>query len=226
MIQFSITSPEGYWIRFGLGVDRNSTTDGFTISGAYGIIEDQFMAEDSEMQTDSQNDYKMTVSGSSIKTFAVTRNLDSSDSLDFKILDGEIMITYSYGEGTEFTKESTVFEGEFTLAVKSKLRDVFLVHNITRELDGGGSSDTILLHGLLTYIAWDIFSMMLILSGRYSKYFYSFRIYMHTVLGIATLVFNIIGVGYGTGESESVNGLGDSHTSIAGIVTAWTIATC
>jgi hypothetical protein len=232
-IQFAITLPESYWIRFEFGSNAG-TTDGFTISGEYNTIEDQFKTEDSEIQTDLINNYKMKVSGSGIKTFTVTRklsilpteNLNSLERSDFDIQDGELNIVYSYGNGTSYSDESILSTGLFTLMIKSKVSDAFLVHNLTRKLDGEGSSDDILLHGLFTYIAWDIFSVLLILSGRYSKYFYSFRIYMHTIIGILTLIFNIIGVGFGSGESDSVNALGDSHESLSGIVTAWTITTC
>jgi hypothetical protein len=220
-IEFSITSLAQYWIRFELGFTQRI----FTVSGELDTIEDQNRVGNLTVQTDMLNDYTMLVSGSGPKTYMVVRNMNPLDSSNLKILDGELNIKYLYGNGAHFSEESTVSEGDFTVLIRSKVRDVFLVHSLTRKLDGEGSSADILLHGLFTYFAWDIFSMFLILSGRYSKYFYLFRMYAHTTLGFGAMIFNIIGVGYGAGPTDSVNALGDSHTSIGGLVTVWAIVT-
>ena len=46
------------------------------------------------------------------------------------------------------------------------------------------------------YIAWNWFSLLLIISGRYAKYFYSVRIWIHGILGLLAVIFNLIGVSF------------------------------
>ena len=68
----------------------------------------------------------------------------------------------------------------------------------------------------------------LIIPGRYFKYFYSFRAYVHASLGLLTLIFNTVTV-ISRGEASTPwppkNFLEEEHTSIIGVFLWWALIT-
>lgn len=222
-ITFKIEAPSTGWVGFGFGTGMTNT-DMFVItaSGGAGTITDRFSTGHTTPGLDSVNDYTMTtVTSGSTNTYTVTRNLNTGDSNDYIIKDGETKMIYSYGTGTALSYHGTGNYGSLKLTVKSDKRTV--------SIEGGSynyDTDKAIVHGLLLYIAWSWLSFILIISGRYSKYFYVFRMYIHSIVGIVALVMTLIGVA-GFGEFDrpraSVNKLGDAHKGLGSIVLYWTI---
>lgn len=216
LLQIEITTTTNRSIVLGFE-DSNLSVDAFIIEPRLEIptISDLFLNDKGQFEYDTENNYKIeTKRVEEEVTYTVTRKIDTKDKLDCIFKDGE---------------NSMFFSSSFESLSEIKDLDTFPVgvNMINRRLDSGGSSsnasEKALLHGLFTYIAWDWFSLLLIVTGRYSKYFYTFRIYVHGVLGLLAVLFNIIGVAFSGIDTDrkSANSLGDVHTGLAGVVSWW-----
>ena len=73
-----------------------------------------------------------------------------------------------------------------------------------RRLDSG-NSDSLKIHGIGLYVAWTLLSYMMLITGRYMKIFYWWRMILHTVLGVGILILTIIFVGMADGDGKSSN---------------------
>lgn len=222
-IIFKVEAPNTGWVGFGFGTGMTNT-DMFVItpSGGSGTITDRYSTGRSTPGLDTTNDYTMTtVASGSTNIYTVTRNLNTGDLNDYVIKDGETKMIYAYGTGTALSYHGEGNYGTLKLTVDSANRSV--------AVEGGAyeyNTDNALVHGLLLYIAWSWLSFILIITGRYSKYFYVFRMYIHSIVGIVVLVMTLIAVsGYGSSDRPrpSLNKLGDSHTGLGSIVLYWTI---
>lgn len=222
-IVFKIEAPSTGWVGFGFGTSMTNT-DMFVItaSGSTGTITDRFSTGRSAPGLDTTNDYTMTtVTSGSTNTYTVTRNLNTGDSNDYIIRDGDTNMIYSYGTTAAMTYHGNGNYGSLKLTVSASSRSV--------SIEGGSfnfDTDNALVHGLLLYFAWGWFSFLLIVSGRYSKYFYVFRLYLHATVGLLTEVLTLIAI-LGFGESDrpraSLNKLGDSHRKLGRAVIFWNI---
>ena len=173
----------------------------------------------------SFNDYSISTAASgSNNIYTVTRNLDTGDSThDYTIVDGSNNIIYSSTTSSTIVYHGAGNYAAFSIVVDSSAQTVELSSG---SLDVDTENATI--HGLLMYFAWGVFSLILVLSGRYFKYFYAFRIYVHSFVAIVVLIFNIIAISeYGNSSRPrpSVNKLGDKHESLGRAVVFWTIGT-
>ena len=188
-------------------------------------MEDRFSTGHPTPYIDTTNNYKaFTVTSSGgVNTYTFNRDLNTGDSQDYVILNGKTNLIYSYGGGVLYSQHAGGAYGSLSVTIDTTTLDVSF---------GSGSIslniDQTLIHGLLTYVAWGWFSFFLIISGRYSKYFYTSRTYFHAALGILAFLFNIIAVaGFGSGSlvRPSANSLGDKHANIAGVVSLWAAVT-
>lgn len=216
LIKFEISTKDFGVRGYGFGKSMENL-DLFLIEddGTDVMITDMSTNSVGKLSPDTSNDYTLRTSiVGDLRIYTVTRKPDTHDFEDERIYEGENPMLYFYSKESP-TSLSEMSQETFTLTVEQVDR---------RMLASGGSSTShkALMHGLFCYIAWDWFSFLLIITGRYSKYFYSFRIYLHALIGVLACVFNIIGVAYaGIGYTNSQNSLGDAHTGLAGIVTAW-----
>jgi hypothetical protein len=216
LLQIEITTSRNSSIIFGFE-DKNLPVDGFIIEPQLenATVSDLFKNDQGVLEYDTENNYKIVTKRVDQEvTYIVTRKFDTKDPLDHFLKDGDNSMFFT----SDFESLDNIKDlKSFPVGIKI----------INRRLDSDGdsskASENALLHGLFTYIAWDWFSLLLIVTGRYSKYFYTFRIYVHGVLGLLAVLFNIIGVAFSDIETDrkSANGLGDAHTGLAGIVTWW-----
>ena len=188
-------------------------------------MDDRFSTGHPTPTIDTTNDYTgfAVTSSGGVNTYTFNRNLNTGDSQDYVILNGKTNLIYSYGGGVLYSQHAGGAYGSLSMTIDTATLDVSF---------GSGSLslnlDQTLVHGLLTYIAWGWFSFFLIISGRYSKYFYTFRTYLHAALGILAFLLNVIAVaGFGSGSlvRPSANSLGDKHNSISGVVSWWAAVT-
>ena len=224
LIQFKISVPENNkWVLIGFG-NETTKADFFLIESEFSTTTITDMEFNSEGQgiIDINNDYVLkTQIKAPTKIYTVTRRLNTQDKSDYVIKDGHNSIFIAFGsDSTPRFLEDVVYQ-HFMLEVAT------LNRNLATSGSTSNSQDKALLHGLFTYVAWNWFSLILIISGRYSKYFYSFRIYLHGVVGVLALIFNLIGVAFsGIDHYNSQNLLGDAHTGIAGVVSWWAGGMC
>ena len=222
-IEFVITAPSTGWCGFGFGSTMTNTDMFVAESTGSGVtFTDRYSTSQSAPGQDTTSHITGSTSTSgNTNTYTISRNLNTGDSQDYAITDGSHNMIYSYGSSTSMSYHGAQNYGAITLTIDSTTRAVSIS-------SGSVSIDTknATIHGILLYFAWGVFSFVLVVSGRYFKYFYLFRIYVHAIIGILVLILSIIAVG-GYGESgrtrKSVNALGDAHTGIGGLVITWTI---
>ena len=223
-MKFEISVPENNkWTILGFG-NETKEADFFLIESEteFTTITDMEFSSEKQGIIDISNDYVLkTEIKTPTKIYTVTRRLNTQDESDYEIKDGENPIFIAFGsDSTPEFLEDVAYE-HFILEVATINR------NLATSSSTSDSQNKALLHGLFTYISWNWFSLILIISGRYSKYFYSFRIYLHGVVGVLALIFNLIGVAFsGIGHYNSQNLIGDAHTGIAGAVSVWAGAMC
>ena len=92
----------------------------------------------------------------------------------------------------EYQNEVFPFEN-YNISEKSET--IFFKINLNtrefRRLDGGEEGD-LKSHGIGLYVAWTLLSYMMLITGRYMKYFYLWRMILHTALGVIILILTII----------------------------------
>ncbi|CAI2385131.1 unnamed protein product [Moneuplotes crassus] len=238
-MRWEITTADTNWVAIGFGTSMTNV-DMITIQneGTW-TVEDRYSTGHSLPPADTTNNvnnFAVSMSGST-NTYTFERALNTGDSQDFTVSDelsnqfcsktmdaGCINMIYGYGNGANFAKHSVGAYGQFNFTIKAATRDVFIGEDSTVKVD----TEQTLVHGLLNYIAWGWLSFLLIVTGRYSKYFYSFRTMLHGLVGILALVFTLVAVlGYGKGgrTRASLNSMGDEHKSISGVVSIWAAIT-
>lgn len=246
-ITFKISAPRNGWIAFAFG-DRMKNQDGFiikTVEGKSSLLDVKSLIN-GQVEESIQNNYRLEATSlEDHNEYRVTRTLDAKDSHEFELIDGDHSMMYAYGSlpvNLTMTEESIddylsslsditlkrYDAGEFTLMIDILKRDVGLKSPLTNPTMSKRmlmDSDT-RFHALVSYLIWGIVSFFVVATGRFTKYLFATRMWVHTIFGIAILILNIAVSGIKPHESESVNTLGDNHTGIAGTVTAFTIGEC
>ncbi|CAI2386462.1 unnamed protein product [Moneuplotes crassus] len=219
LVKFEITVPkEVKWIVIGLG-NQTKESDLFMIEHdqQHTAVMDMYSDGQGRIFTDNTNDYLLKIESTDNDiSYSVTRKLNTEDDQDTVIVNGFNDVFFAYGSGESPSELIHLDADSFVLEIAT----------VNRNLSSGPATsktkETALLHGLFTYIAWNWFSLLLIITGRYSKYFYSVRIWVHFVLGLLAVIFNLIGVAFSdVGYENSQNALGDAHTGLAGVVSWW-----
>lgn len=225
-IEFEITAPSSGWVGFGFGTSMTNC-DMFTIeaSGGPGTITDTYSSGHAPPSTDSTNNIALSTSTSgATNVYSVTRDLDTTDALeDYIIVDGSNNIIYAWSSSTTVAYHGAGSKGALTLTIDSVTQTAALSSGSIKYDTKNATA-----HALLLYFGWGVLSFILVVSGRYSKYFYSFRIYIHTAAGLTVLLFTIIAVAkFGSSDlpRASANSLGDKHTSLGSAVIILTIIT-
>jgi len=125
----------------------------------------------------------------------------------------------------EYQNEVFPFEN-YNISEKSET--IFFKINLNtrefRRLDGGEEGD-LKSHGIGLYVAWTLLSYMMLITGRYMKYFYLWRMILHTALGVIILILTIIFVSM-AGENEGkskINSFGKAHGSFSSLTYPWLI---
>jgi len=203
-----------------------TNTDMFSIEnpGTW-TVQDRYSVGRSLPPLDTTNHYSgftQTLNGG-INTFTVERDLDTGDAEDYQIIDGKSNLIYSYGTAATFGIHGTGVYGALSMSIQAATRTVIIG-------EGTINSDTeqTLIHGLLNYIAWGWISFFLIITGRYSKYFYTFRTFLHVGLAFLALIMTVVSVlayGEGARKRPPKNDLGEEHTSLSGVIVWWSIVT-
>jgi NAD(P)H-flavin reductase len=221
-IQFEITANNTYWVAFGFGSNTMTNSDMLSITGTLTTVEDRYSTGRSFPAFDTTSHYTLTsVTGINPKVYTVTRLLSTGDiAQDYIIPDGVTEIIYAWGSSSTFGKHGTGNIGNLAMNITAATRDVSIQDGTV------SSNDNAIIHGLLNYFAWSWLSMLLIISGRYSKYFYTFRMFVHVLSGLAVLILTLVAIyGYSSFARPypSANSLGDKHTSLANVIIAWTV---
>ena len=87
----------------------------------------------------------------------------------------------------------------------------------------GSSLDSNQIHGIGLYSAWCWLSYFMLITGRYMRCFYLWRMILHTFLGIAILILTIVFINQQDGDGEGTNSFGEYHESLAVLTLPWII---
>ena len=214
-IKFTITAGTSGWVGFGYGTCM-CTNDMFVIevsAAGTATINDYTMNYHSNPNMDAVNDYTLsTVTSGSTNTYTVTRLLNDGDANDYVFKTGTVNIVYAWGSTTAMNNHGSKF-GSFSIVLN--------LSTGTTSVSSTGSITTddspAVKHGVLLYIAWGWLCFFLIVTGRYSKYFYFVHTFLHVAFALLILLFTLIGV-YAikdiTAYSSTSGGLTKEHKSL------------
>ena len=211
-IKFTISAPESNkWIMIGLG-NETKEADFFLIESGLNTttITDMEFNNKSQGVIKINNNYSLrTEVEEDTSIYTVTRSINTQNDNDFTISDGKNSIFVASGPDStpEFLEDMSYENIKLEVAT---INTDDIISETESEIQANA-----LVHGLCAHISWNWLSLILIISGRYSKYFYSFRIILHAIAGILVLILNFIGSTYYTEmeDENSQNFIGDAHTT-------------
>lgn len=229
-IEFHITAPKQGWIALGFGSKmRDANVFIITSNGENSTIHYGYNPKTKETSKISENPYSLSVkSEGDYNVYTVARKLKSKNENDYQIQLGNHEMVYAYGADSENIDYQSGNEGEVIMAVTEELRIVRFEFPTTNEevkrrnLAGGGD----IVHGILSYLAWCVLTILLVITGRYGKYFYITRNWIHTIIGIIVFILTVIVVAVTASGSDSLNGFGSAHKGIGGMLVIPTIIVC
>ena len=208
-IEYIITANSTGWVGFGYGSNMGRN-DGFYIyaNGGAGTIFDIKFNRHNYPNIDTVNDYTISTSTSgSTNTYTVTRLLNDGD---YKIVNGTNNMIHAWGSGTLSDRGDN--DLAFGMIVDLSSGSVQITGGIITIDD----SDT-KKHGILAYVAWGWISFFLIITGRYSKYFYVVRSFLHAVFAVTILLIALTAV-YSIDDIETYSTtssfLGENHKEL------------
>jgi len=108
--------------------------------------------------------------------------------------------------------------GAFQLKIDQNLRIISLYHSNLADTE---VKRKFFLHGLIMSIAWGFLPIFMIISGRYMKHLYTFRMWIHRFVGA---VIQLLTVAYFiyfwlTEHGKSSEDLGQYHNFLGQIIT-------
>lgn len=102
----------------------------------------------------------------------------------------------------------------------------FTIDMQKRQLKGGSSDGgtQIKVHGIGLYIIWTCLSYLLLITGRYMKVFYQWRMLFHIFIGLVVLICSFIFIAFGNGgKSDKANSFGKAHKAFGTLIYQWMI---
>jgi glucan phosphoethanolaminetransferase (alkaline phosphatase superfamily) len=93
---------------------------------------------------------------------------------------GTVDMKYAFGKGGKIDYHGPMQYGVFKLDINTNLRVAYLYNS---ELDHTEITEKFYLHGVVMYITWGVLPLLMVISGRYMKHLYSFRMWIHRLVG-------------------------------------------
>lgn len=192
-IIYQVEVPQGYW--FGLGFGTSMTNASILVVNANEefnppLLNDTFAKGHGFPRLQDVNIYKLLSSElteEGIWILEISRPIvyqegDRNDTLRF---DSRIDMIYAYGESS-FARHSRTNRGFFSMRLNSQSRLI----TFKQFADAGDVYYKI--HGIIMYITWSILTFLAILSGRYMKHLYNFRMIIHASVGTLIMSNTVI----------------------------------
>lgn len=127
---------------------------------------------------------------------------------------------YSWGDGDKMKYHGPMQYGGFKMTINQDFQSVSFDET---GLPPTEASNFYFLHGLSMYIAWGILPILMLISGRYIRHLYKFRMWIHRIVGLIILLTT---VGWGlyimyTEHAISTDGIGSFHNFIGKVLCVW-----
>lgn len=219
-IEFTVTYPVGFWVGIGFGESMKKTPV-FVLdtcnTGDIPKVIDAFSEKRKRPTPNHDNRYhlkghvdttycKMTVT----RPLNITRDNNEVDNL---ALDQPLNCIYAYNEGP-YKYHGRGNRGGFIMKISSSTGSV----TFGNDLSGGDVFYKI--HGIIMYITWSILTFISLVSGRYMRHMYKFRMIIHASIG--TLIMSntviIVVLALTTYKRDGELELGHSGVGIAVLV--------
>ena len=166
----------------------NGSKDSFVLSlnGTQVTLENYIQTANSDISSmKSEGEYILISKNMDEHTYKVRRFIYDSDQIASILpLHGRFRIEY----------ENQILQSLNSIQIGSSESIFLRMDAKRRELDedGGEGGGNLILHGIGCYAVWTLLSYLMIISGRYMRYFNRWRMIFHIVLGIAILILSII----------------------------------
>ena len=119
------------------------------------------------------------------RTFKIRKYIfDKNSAKSIIPIEGKFQIEYQNEESKSSEPRNEKNIEVMNLGVSLNKREL-------RRLSSGDSTG-LKNQGIGLYVIWTLLSYMMLITGRYMKYFYLWRMFLHTVLGIIILILSII----------------------------------
>ena len=135
---------------------------------------------------------------------------------------GTINMIYSWGPTEELHYHGVSRYGGISLDIDQSLRFV--------QLDNGqlhsGEVKWFAIHGIVMWLCWGLFPLILIVTGRHLKFLFKIRMWLHIIFGIATVATTVSYAIYIWKYKRTLNedgSIGSQHNFIAKIIFYWCI---
>lgn len=127
---------------------------------------------------------------------------------------------YAFGKGGKIDYHGPMQYGAFKLDINTNLRVVYLYHS---ELGDTEITRKFHLHGVVMYVTWGILPLFMIISGRYMKHLYTFRMWIHRFVGATIQLVTVFYVIYFwmTEHGKSIDEIGKYHNFLAKVLLVW-----
>jgi hypothetical protein len=192
-IKFHLTLPEGFW--FGLGFGADSMTDAPMVlindnGQAQPDIIDCFSKKHGKPAPNTENffKYSSTPKKENGKWYLeVQRPIElirdgRNETIEF---DSKYSMIYAYKEG-EISKHPKNQRGVFSMFINPRTQVIVLN-------DEALAGDTFYkVHGVVMYCSWSILTFISLVSGRYMKHLYNYRMIIHAATGTLIMTNTVI----------------------------------
>ena len=133
------------------------------------------------------------------RTFKIRKYINNSEVQNATIpINGRFIVEY-INEAQNSINSVEIIESDIIyFAINQNTREL-------RRLKGNDNSDSLKYHGIGLYVAWTLLSYLMLITGRYMKVFYWWRMILHTILGIVILILTIIFVSMADGVGNHTN---------------------
>lgn len=193
-VTFNLKIPVGAW--FGIGFNASSMTNGhLMIVNANQefnppLINDTFSAGHGYPKLNTENIYQLLDRNLEDGTWilSISRPIEVPDrdrGNETLPLDSRINMIYAFGQGN-FARHQRTDRGVFSIRINSKSRTILFAK------DSDPNDVFYKVHGIIMYITWSILSFFAIVSGRYMRHLYNFRMVLHASVGTLIMSNTVI----------------------------------
>ena len=160
-------------------------------NGDDGVMKDRHALRNGiEPPLDTVNNWVLkTVRNGSKNIYFITRKLNTGDTEDNIIVNGTNNMIFAYGPTSTIKYHTSARRSPFSMTI-----DVYTGVISTGEGILTIDNSNINRHGIMMYVAWGWLSIAMIITGRYSKYFIFWRIYLHGFIGLSILTITSVAI--------------------------------
>ena len=217
-IIFRVQFPVGYWVGIGFGTSMTNTSILLiddNLEREFPYVNDTFSTGHRAPTLNTENLYRLTKFTKTDDTWELYIQrpivIEREGRNETIPLDEQINMYYAFKNG-EFSKHAKTDRGFFLMKLHSA------THTVTFGEDAGSNDMFYKVHGIIMYMTWSILTFIALVSGRYMRHLYNFRMILHASVGTLIMSNTIIIVVLALTQYKSEGGTTVAHKPIGILV--------